>query len=362
MVGELNGGPSAKTRMASVQAARGIAALMVMFMHTANLMDVPHFLGHVGMGRLFDFGYVGVDFFFVLSGFIITYVHYAEIGRFQSIPRYLWRRFSRIYPIYWAILILIIGVTLAGRMATGRPFEFEIGITDISGTVFLLMSDEQPKYIGVAWTLQFEVLFYLMFCLLLISARLGAIVFTTWGLVVLARALGFVHVQLPLNLGNAHCFEFLAGVALGVSAREFSLKTSRLWLGMAILVFVAATLFEVYGPFGRHSPIGRITLGIASAGILAVLVGLERQRDLSVSNWLVRLGSVSYSIYLGHILFISLTYMIFLKLGLYHQFPEGFLFLCALVSALVGTMLIGMYVELPLINVLKDRWWRKITE
>jgi hypothetical protein len=51
-------------------------------------------------------------------------------------------------------------------------------------------------------------------------------------------------------------------------------------LWFAFLAFVAATLFEVYGPFERHSAAGRIALGLAAALVLVTLVGLERQHLL----------------------------------------------------------------------------------
>ena len=107
-------------KMRSIEAARALAAFAVVLLHAANLMRVEHFSGHIGLGGIFDFGYVGVDFFFVLSGFIITYVHFTDIGRIERLPRYLWRRFSRIYPIFWAILLLVVTVTTLARLAGGN--------------------------------------------------------------------------------------------------------------------------------------------------------------------------------------------------------------------------------------------------
>lgn len=124
----------ASAKMQSIEAARALAAFVVVLMHSASLMRVEHFSGHIGLGGIFEFGYVGVDFFFVLSGFIITYVHYADIGRPDRIPSYLWRRFSRIYPIYWFILGLVIAITAAGRMAIGKAADLDIGLADIFGT------------------------------------------------------------------------------------------------------------------------------------------------------------------------------------------------------------------------------------
>lgn len=348
--------PADSGKLHSIEAARAFAACAVALMHAANLMRVEAFSGHIGLGGIFDFGYIGVDFFFVLSGFIITYVHFADIGRIERTPRYLWRRFSRIFPIYWAILLLSIAFSVLGRLALGKGPGWEIGPRDIAGTVFLMISEGEPKYVGVAWSLQYELVFYLAFCLLLLHARIGRAIFAAWGAFVLARALGWVKMDLPLSLGNPHCLEFLLGVAVGALARRRALRAPFWLLPLVLAAFVAAAIFEVYGPFGRHAPAGRIALGLASAALLATLVALERARALHPPRWLTRIGSVSYSIYLGHILFINLTYMVLLKLGLYHRLPEALVYSIALVVTLSATVMIGFYVELPLVRALKDRW------
>jgi peptidoglycan/LPS O-acetylase OafA/YrhL len=345
-------------KLRAIEAARALAAIAVVLMHAANLMRVEHFSGHIGLGGLFDFGYVGVDFFFVLSGFIITFVHFHDIGHPGRIPYYLWRRFSRIYPIYWSILLLSIFVLAVGRLAIGKPIALDFGPEDIAGTIFLLISQSgtiEPKFLGVAWSLQFEVLFYIAFCVLLVNARLGFLFFSAWGLIIISGIVGLVNFKLPFGLGSAHCLQFLSGVAVGALARRYTLRAQRAWLIPVFLIFVAAVIFEVYGPLARHSAEGRVALGLASAAVLVLLVALENTNSIETPKWLVSMGSVSYSIYLGHILFINLTYSILLKLGIYHALPEAVVLGLAITVALTATMLIGKHVELPLVKALKDR-------
>ena len=342
--------------MALIEAARAVAALVVVLRHAANLMNVDHFSGHVGMAGAFDFGYVGVDFFFVLSGFIITYVHFNDIGQPSSIPKYLWRRAARIYPIYWFILILVIIAVSAGRLVLGKGIGFEIASSDILSTVFLVIGQGEPKYVSVAWTLQYEVLFYLAFCILLANTRLGVAVFSIWALFVVGRALDLFQVTLPFSLGNAHCIQFLMGVAVGVMARKYSIQLPQNSLWFAIAAMAAAIVFDVYGPLAQHSSIGRIILGLASAWMLLVLVGLERDGVMVPPHWLTRLGSVSYSVYLGHLLVISLTYSLLARFGLYHALNEVFLFCIGVFVAIAATVVIGLVVELPLVQKSKDGW------
>jgi peptidoglycan/LPS O-acetylase OafA/YrhL len=337
----------------------------------------------VGLGGIFAFGYVGVDFFFVLSGFIITYVHHHELGRATALPRYLWRRFSRIFPIYWFVLLLAIGATTAARYAAGKPAAIDLHIADLPGTVFLLMPFHgpmvEPKYIGVAWTLQFEVLFYLAFCVVLLHRRLGLGLLAVWAAYLLAQIAGLVNVALPLQLDSAHCLQFLLGVGVALLARSGTLNgkllASRKMLVLAVLTFAAAVVFEMTGPQGLHSDYGRLALGLAAAMVLATLTALEQSahlatlpntnaaaspiRPLACPNWLVKFGSASYSVYLAHILLASITYTVLLRLGLYHRLPEVAAYGIALVVALGGATAIGYLVELPTVAWLKERTRRK---
>ncbi len=66
--------------------------------HATRGLSLPQYLGYIPFGNGFGFGHAGVDFFFVLSGFIIMHAHATDIGKPERLSRYLWRRVTRIYP------------------------------------------------------------------------------------------------------------------------------------------------------------------------------------------------------------------------------------------------------------------------
>src|SRR5580692_2096905 len=99
-------------RLLGIQLARGAAAVLVVLYHAGRGLALPQYLGHVPLGGLFNFGHAGIDFFFVLSGFIIFTVHHGDIGRPSALPRYVWRRLARIYPIYWVVTAIVIALAL----------------------------------------------------------------------------------------------------------------------------------------------------------------------------------------------------------------------------------------------------------
>ncbi len=171
----------ARERLDGVQAARGVAAMLVLAYHCGRMLSLRQYVGHVPLGDVFEFGHAGVDFFFVLSGFIITYVHRTDLGRPKCLPRYAWRRLSRIVPMYWivSVLALLLAVDLPEKMAQVTP-------THVLAS-FLFVPHGREPLLGVGWTLEHEMLFYVAFGLAIVWRRLGPPLAAVAGLLALAE-------------------------------------------------------------------------------------------------------------------------------------------------------------------------------
>ena len=87
------------SKFALIEALRGLAATAVVFYHTARHTDKAY--GTPLLRQIFQFGHAGVDLFFVLSGFIILFVHFRDIGQPGRLSYYANRRFTRVMPTYW---------------------------------------------------------------------------------------------------------------------------------------------------------------------------------------------------------------------------------------------------------------------
>jgi len=91
-------------RLFSLEVGRGVAALLVVLFHYE--FYASEYLGSASLGKLFQGGHAGVEYFFTLSGFIIYYVHRRDIGQLGTLPQFFAKRFIRIVPMYWIVISL----------------------------------------------------------------------------------------------------------------------------------------------------------------------------------------------------------------------------------------------------------------
>jgi peptidoglycan/LPS O-acetylase OafA/YrhL len=285
-----------------VEAARGIAASLVVFYHAAL-----HLEDHVGT-RIFygiaHFGHAGVDFFFVLSGFIITYVHYRDFGRPGRLSHYVQRRFTRVFPFYW----LVLAYTLAVLWLLHR--NQAPGSLETAYNVLLLPHAREP-IVGGAWTLVFEVTFYVAMAVAVCSRVAGAIVMALWLLLVVAGFAGFDGGSVNAVLGLL-CAPFSLEFFLGITAAALLLTRTvprgGLVLAAGVVAFAISAVAEVTGLLNGYGAWARIAYGVPSMMVVLGLVELERNGRLRVHAPLAVIGRSSYAIYLVHLIAIGLAF------------------------------------------------------
>ncbi len=126
---------------------RGLAAVLVVLFHAQVVVGQNPVDGI--MGRILSNGALGVDIFFVLSGFIITLVHQADLGRPDRCARYLWRRFSRIYPAVFIMSALALATYLTGAHASETQ---KLNAWSVVAS-FVLLPQANIPLVNVTWTL-----------------------------------------------------------------------------------------------------------------------------------------------------------------------------------------------------------------
>lgn len=334
-------------KVLSIQVLRGLAAVLVIHSHAiGHQMKLNH--GEALQSHFFylsSFGAVGVDIFFVISGFIITLVA-KKFVRNHGAQDFFAKRLLRILPIYWALtLVELIHAFL--RHPERSPLS-----TTIKSFILLPIFDRDNfifPIISLGWTLSFELYFYLIVTFFLLLKRknfnLQLIAFMG-SLVGIGLFVPEINNPLFRFIINPIVIEFLLGCLIGI----FYLSGSRLkpnisygLLGVAILMFVGTIIFGNGDASKAESIliddkalIRLLIWGLPSAALVAGLLFLELNQRLQFNRQLILLGDASYSIYLTH--YFALT--VFTKLWYMSRlpFPDVFIFLAVVFAILIGTI------------------------
>jgi peptidoglycan/LPS O-acetylase OafA/YrhL len=273
--------------LGTLQAGRAIAALAVVGHHGEQA--VRAFVGPLpsGVAAILAIGDLGVDFFFVLSGFIIYYTNHARVERPGWTRYYLDSRLSRIYLPY---LPIGIGIALAYTLLPGlgqgeRPWNWFSTLT--------LLPSQGPPALSVAWTLQHEIIFYALAWLFLRTRHVlvGSLV---WAALIVGWNVVFGMTSfIPLRLIN---LEFLFGVGAAWLFVRHRLP------GSLLLLAAGAALIAGFLIAGAPRP-WSFVFGLGLASLICIAVKAEVAGRLRTPALLLLLGNASYAIYLVHLPF-----------------------------------------------------------
>lgn len=295
----------------TIQLMRGFAAVAVVALHVDVILTQERYGSNKAFNEFGSMGWLGVNFFFILSGFIILNTHYKDIGEPEKVRYYLYRRITRLYPIYWIVLSsFIIASSFLHFDKVWKLGDFIVGYT-------LLPFSEYPNLpIQVAWTLLFEIKFYLIFGLLIFSKRIGFAVMIAWVIALFfANSINTVskwNAFGVIDIINVWNINFVFGMLVFWVVKN--IKRSFGWpimcAGLAMLSYL--TSLSTSMPDGLLSFSFMISTAIAFSSIIAGAVLIEKRNvDFKIPKCFLMLGNASYSIYLTHSAFISAAVIFF---------------------------------------------------
>lgn len=288
---------------------RGIAVLVVMLFHASH--DVQSF----PMARYVEFGWTGVDLFFVLSGFLITGILLGTRDQKGYFINFYARRILRIWPLYFALLgAMFIAVPLvvprwgAAAMAGAKPaWTFALFIQNLA------IPHAITGPLSATWSLAIEEQFYFAWPLLIWLLPSKAIQRVAIAIIVCSPLL-----RLGLTLSHAHVamyfntFTRLDGLAVGsflaIWLRDADAKTVKRWALAALPVALAAAIF-IEQAWIRYSAIA-----IAAGAIVSLSFFLNFR-----NSFVLYTGRISYGLYLLHLA----TFGIATKPELRRHYPQA---------------------------------------
>lgn len=330
------------SRIYSIQAGRGIAAIMVVIYHCYIIMKQPEYGGHYIFKTFSEFGLLGVNFFFVLSGFIILMAHKKDIGKNDAAAKYATKRAFRIYPVYWIWLLCYI---IAGILGFGHPdFSNDLGSFLNAITLIWMFPQEGALPLKVAWTLFYEVQFYILFISFIYSRALGIIVFSIWSALILLDLMGvakFGHISSAWNI------HFLLGMLAYVMYERMKANygVSALIIGISLLLSLVYYQIVQGNDMKNLRSDLLVIAAISFSFIVYAIASIEKQRSVRVASFWKLLGDASYSIYLIHSAAISATLIVIKKIGLMDYIPKEATFIALAISSTIAGLVCYLIVE-----------------
>ncbi|QUS38560.1 acyltransferase [Tardiphaga alba] len=315
----------------SIQYLRAIAALGVVAVHASPT------------GYTLAIGNAGVDIFFVLSGFLMWTITEA---RPQSPLVFFKHRLIRIVPMYWFVTSLLVVGALAVPSAFPKlKFDFSYALGS-----YLFVPMRPPGSGGAdpiwpvlvqGWTLNYEMLFYVVFACCLLLKRQARLL--TLGTVLVGAVIGGLFYRgtdaILLSWSDSLMLEFFAGVLIAVSVqRGMLLSRSAGWslVAASLILLVALNVTD-------WVTLRLLVWGVPAALLVWGAIILERTGPIPQWPWLRAIGDSSYSLYLTHGLALSVLGKV-----MSHTWP--FLFIGMVAATITGLAFFHL-VERPMISI-----------
>ena len=284
----------------SIQALRAIAALLVLFSHAEPSLAE---FGYLNTIPNFTMGAVGVDLFFVISGFIMVYTSEAIFGRSGGAAHFFTRRLIRIVPLYWFLTTL----ALIGRHGITLP-TFDSPASVLGSYLFLPIarpSGGTMPVLVVGWTLEYEMLFYVILAAVIALPRNAAVIAATIVLFILTATQSALGDSCPLIIRVWGCpiiAEFAMGMGIAIAFRRgwrISSTASLLIIVVAVLAIAVFHEFNLVDETPTEPAWSRLFYwGIAAAAIVGAIV-LTRSKH-PIPHAAIAMGDASYALYLCH--------------------------------------------------------------
>lgn len=297
------GDGSAKVRFDALDSLRGLSALMVVLYH-ANFSSFLYNLPIIRHSYLF------VDFFFVLSGFIMYY-NYGSLTDMTSFRQFIGMRFFRLYPLHFALLMVFAGWYVLSRMFHGDAAATTDGNVDLILNLLLLngMAIRPPSFNTPSWSISTEFWTYVLFGSIVLAfrhARKSSMAIIFAGVCICALLAVYLHYGqmkgFTLFLFPRCVFGFFLGAVIGIVVAPLKIghTIGRASMGAALQVIAVAAAVSAI------TVVGFSALDVFLPVLFAAVIGTfviwpQTWFTQALSSRPLRwLGKNSYSIYMVH--------------------------------------------------------------
>lgn len=326
-----------KGHIQHIETIRAVAACMVMLFHFISYNNGLGFIyWNEGVRKFSEWGAQGVEMFYIVSGFVISYALYRVDYRFKDFPKYVAKRIFRIVPPYVLTIISIIGVSwFLATFIWKYEYIFEWK-NILVNMLYLVDSIEGTSWINhIFVTLKVEMQFYLLIGLLFPLIKINH--WYKYAICLLLLIIGAKTLHLYTVFFNAPYF--ICGMVLHDIYSERGNKN----VGYALLAILLVWLSYFYS-----------YQDVIITAITIIFI-LFLKLDFKLSN---RIGRISYSLYLTHGLFGG-WFLFFTSRDEYINLSPYFIVPCACILSILGAAIFYRVIEKPSIRLSKSIVYKK---
>ena len=285
-----------------LESMRGIAALTVAIMHFE--------LGSIFKMRFITNSWLMVDFFFVLSGFVIALNYQSKLRTIKHIFNFQARRFLRLYPLHFATLLLFLGIECAKYLA---EVQFQLLANNQAFTrnnlwsflenVLLIqnLSNDRLTWNFPSWSISAEFYTYLVFAIIAVLTGARQRLFVVFSATVSAGAFFFLF-QKGMMLTKWGFIRCLHAFFLGCLCFNLSVPLKGRVPNILSYILLGISLYLIGTIKGTHDQIGVFIPIVFSLFLLSLIAsGPQNKIKTGLDNrFLIYLGTISYGIYMIH--------------------------------------------------------------
>lgn len=327
---------SPRTQLALLQSLRAVAAGMIVVRHL-GIWQYKYFPQVALLPRELLPCEAGVDLFFVISGFIMMHITPRAHQSWRDQGIFLFRRFARIYPAYWAVAIPLLLLWLWNPNLINN---FQGNHVDVSASLLLYPSQYAPV-LTVAWTLVCELTYYVIASFVFyFEGFFRMVIIGIWLAVILGANLlhsGVFHDPWIQTFLVGLTLEFIGGMYLAYFLQRGLRRISPIVAAVVVLAaFAMIFVGGVWHDARKQEDLTRVALyGVPSFLIVWMVLQMDIQGEWNWFAKLAPLGDRSYSLYLLHLPVIALVCRMAVLALPHASRVEVFLVLIATVFAIV---------------------------
>lgn len=327
-------------KLSILQVAKVFAILLVVVGHLNTLFYRNFNFDWFGLGSWERIG--GVDFFFVVTGFMIYYIYHRDFGVKGKTREFLLKRFIRIYPLYWLFTLLLLGIAFLFPILHD-PYS----IDQIWKSLLLLPN--QP-ILTSAWSLSHVIFFYIMFSLVIFQPKVFKPIMFIWVIITLVIKSG-LFIQWETFLFSFSTLEIVSGSLIAYISLSFKLKQyATTFLIVGLIGYFLIWMNNVY----LMVPVYYAPIFFCFFALLIVLgISIKDRTSRKIPSSLVFLGDASYSIYIAHGPFLILYTLIFRETLLISMMGYTTSMILITFLSIVSSCFVYVWIEKPMNAYLK---------